>query len=161
MPLSCIREGLCTTGIQFIHPPPSTPHLATIAITKPVEDLLVLQEACTHVFTNQGCSRNHDHVLIRSPSKPSIFIPGESGPRIPGAAELILPIQRIPCPVFSIGVILGLYWDNGKDNGNSYNGLYRGYRDSKADCSRVPGHTVDAGNVAPPQVPKLLGITVV
>ena len=26
-----------------------------------------------------------------------------------------------------IGVILGLYWDNGKENGNYYNGLYRGY----------------------------------
>ena len=23
---------------------------------------------------------------------------------------------------------LGLYWDNGKENGDSYNGLYRGYR---------------------------------
>ena len=26
-----------------------------------------------------------------------------------------------------IGVILGLYWDNGKENGNYYNGLYWGY----------------------------------
>ena len=24
-----------------------------------------------------------------------------------------------------IGYILGLYWDNGKENGNYYNGLYR------------------------------------
>ena len=24
-------------------------------------------------------------------------------------------------------VILGLYWENGKENGNYYNGLYRGY----------------------------------
>ena len=24
-----------------------------------------------------------------------------------------------------IGNILGLYWDNGKENGNYYNGLYR------------------------------------
>ena len=28
-----------------------------------------------------------------------------------------------------IGTILGLYWDNGKENGNYYNGLYRDYRD--------------------------------
>ena len=27
-----------------------------------------------------------------------------------------------------IGVILGLYWDNGKENGNYYNGLYRDYK---------------------------------
>ena len=27
----------------------------------------------------------------------------------------------------SIGVIMGLYMDNGKENGNYYNGLYRGY----------------------------------
>ena len=27
-----------------------------------------------------------------------------------------------------IGYILGLYWDNGKENGNYYNGLYRDYR---------------------------------
>ena len=27
-----------------------------------------------------------------------------------------------------IGVILGLYWDNGKENGNYYNGFYRGDR---------------------------------
>ena len=26
-----------------------------------------------------------------------------------------------------IGVILGLYWDNRKENGNYYDGLYRGY----------------------------------
>ena len=26
------------------------------------------------------------------------------------------------------GYILGLYWDNGKENGNYYNGLYRDYR---------------------------------
>ena len=25
------------------------------------------------------------------------------------------------------GYILGLYWDNGKENGNYYNGLYRIY----------------------------------
>ena len=24
-----------------------------------------------------------------------------------------------------IGIILGLYWDNGKEDGNYYNGLYR------------------------------------
>ena len=27
-----------------------------------------------------------------------------------------------------IGYIWGLYWDNGKENGNYYNGLYRDYR---------------------------------
>ena len=27
----------------------------------------------------------------------------------------------------AIGVIFGLYWDNGKENGNYYNGLYRSY----------------------------------
>ena len=26
-----------------------------------------------------------------------------------------------------IGYVLGLYWDNGKENGNSYNGLYKDY----------------------------------
>ena len=26
-----------------------------------------------------------------------------------------------------IRVILGLYWDNGKENGNYYNGFYRGF----------------------------------
>ena len=29
----------------------------------------------------------------------------------------------------NIGVILGLYRDNGKENGNYYNELYRDYRD--------------------------------
>ena len=27
-----------------------------------------------------------------------------------------------------VGYILGIYWDNGKENGNYYNGLYRDYR---------------------------------
>ena len=27
------------------------------------------------------------------------------------------------------GTLFGLYWDNGKENGNYYNGLYRDYRD--------------------------------
>ena len=27
-----------------------------------------------------------------------------------------------------VGYILGYYWDNGKENGNYYNGLYRDYR---------------------------------
>ena len=27
-----------------------------------------------------------------------------------------------------IMVLLGLYWDNGKENRNYYNGLYRDYR---------------------------------
>ena len=27
----------------------------------------------------------------------------------------------------AIGATLGLYWDNGKEHGNYYNGLYRGY----------------------------------
>ena len=26
------------------------------------------------------------------------------------------------CPYDNIGVIMGLYWDNGKENGNDYNG---------------------------------------
>ena len=26
------------------------------------------------------------------------------------------------------GLLLGLYWGNGKENGNYYNGLYRDYR---------------------------------
>ena len=26
-----------------------------------------------------------------------------------------------------IGHIMGLYWDNGKENGNYYNGFYRAY----------------------------------
>ena len=26
-----------------------------------------------------------------------------------------------------MGDILGLYWDNGKENGNYYNGIYRGH----------------------------------
>ena len=27
-----------------------------------------------------------------------------------------------------LGLYLGLYWDNGKENGNYYNGSYRDYR---------------------------------
>ena len=28
----------------------------------------------------------------------------------------------------TVGYILGFYWDNGKENGNYYNGLYRDCR---------------------------------
>ena len=38
----------------------------------------------------------------------------------------MLPPLTDGAPVGLYGVLLGVYWDNGKDNGNYYNGLYWG-----------------------------------
>ena len=39
-----------------------------------------------------------------------------------------------------IGIILGLYRDNGKENGNYYNGLYRGYMGVYRDNGKENGN---------------------
>ena len=44
--------------------------------------------------------------------------------------------------IFGLAILLGLYRDNGKENGNYYNGLYRDYKvglyTGSHECAGVP-----------------------
>ena len=45
---------------------------------------------------------------------------------MPPSQQEVRPLPTLPREPWEL-IILGIYWDDEKENGNYYNGLYRGY----------------------------------